>query len=667
MRLIRPAKMESIAVVSARDDLPKVLSVLHDMGAVQVEPLDKDTLELVRGETDNLTVHEVSEELLRVRALKSALRGAPAAEKRRFSSVGELLQVSRSIGIDADVASLQQRREKALSELDQTVDRASLVERLSFVDDDLAILNLESAATFYGRMTPEACSGLRSSFEKGGALVYAREREGMADAVLVIPREELEKFGSAIQKLDLKLQRVPELKGTPGQILSSLKEKKGRLERELAETDEALARMSARYYPLLAGVEEQLAIEVRKLEVLNSLGFTDSSFVLEGWVPAERLAPLQKALAEHTGSKALVYRLKSKGRPPTLLKNPKRARFFESFIRFYSLPQSSEFDPTPIFALTFPVFFGLMLGDVGYAAVILAISVWILRRIHHPGRTVVPAKLRAFAGNIFRKSAFEKLAMAMIPGSIVGIVLGFLFNEYFGFKLNGPLFAYLSSSLGVSLPPGGAFLDPLQTLGLKTLLLISGYIGLFEVSLGLVIGAVNGYWMKEVRHSVGKVGWLSVAWGVALLGLTLLHRQSVSPTANPFAAAYVGAVVAGLAMIAYGEGAQALIELPSIISHIISYTRLVGILLASVVLAEVIDRVFLGTLSGGPFLLAFGVVILVFGQLFNIVLALSEPGIQGARLLYVEFFSKFFHGSGRPFVPFGGRRTYTLKEIEVPE
>ena len=107
-------------------------------------------------------------------------------------------------------------------------------------------------------------------------------------------------------------------------------------------------------------------------------------------------------------------------------------------------------------------------------------------------------------------------------------------------------------------------------------------------------------------------------------------------------------------------------ELPSIISHILSYTRLVGILLASVILAHVIDVIFINTLHQSIPLVILGVVIFFIGHLFNIILGVFEPGIQGARLIYVEFFSKFYHGNGRHFKPFGIGRRFTYDQYSTP-
>ena len=158
------------------------------------------------------------------------------------------------------------------------------------------------------------------------------------------------------------------------------------------------------------------------------------------------------------------------------------------------------------------IFFGLMLGDVGYGIVILLISIWIIRRVDSgmQGKTLVPAALRRFAKNIFQPVQFRKLAMAMVPGSILGIVFGFIFNAYFGFHVNQYLFSALNNALKLGLPSqlttNGAILDPISSRGLKTLLLLAGYIGLFEVSLGLVMGMFNAHWLGEPRHIFGKLG-----------------------------------------------------------------------------------------------------------------------------------------------------------------
>ena len=108
-------------------------------------------------------------------------------------------------------------------------------------------------------------------------------------------------------------------------------------------------------------------------------------------------------------------------------------------------------------------------------------------------------------------------------------------------------------------------------------------------------------------------------------------------------------------------------ELPSIISHILSYTRIVGILIASVIFADLIDYIFLKALHKSELLIVTGFVILVVGHFFNNIIAIFEPGIQGARLIYVEFFSKFFHGRGKPFRPFGTARQFTLEQYKLEE
>src|SRR5208283_3273371 len=294
--------MQRIAVLGVKEERQKVVSVLYDMGAVQIEPLSKSAAQFLRTGGDAAGTRVVSEELLRIRSLKSALPAIEVGEKRGFSSFGEVLEVSRSIGIDDVVSQLKQEEDNLNLHLDELRSNIDLVSKLLFVDADLSIFDLKSAASFFGMVPAKAHQGLMNDLAAiKDAIVYSTGKD-LVSVVVVIPNSALEEFGSIIQKSELRLQRIPPLSGKPQEVLSRLQEEQSTDEAELSKVKDKLRALSEKHYGLISCVEEQLSIEARKLEAVNSFGFTDSSFVLEGWIAKRRLSSLEDVLTRHAGS-----------------------------------------------------------------------------------------------------------------------------------------------------------------------------------------------------------------------------------------------------------------------------------------------------------------------------------------------------------------------------
>lgn len=655
--------MSKIAVLGLKKYRQQIISILQEMSVIQIEQISKEISAYLSTEKESESHRHIADQLIRIRGLLTTLPPTPLGEKITFSSIEEMNNALLRLDIDKNVASLEREKESILTEIRNTQNNIKLIGDFSFFPEDLDVLQLKSARSFFGHIASEKYSEFKKKLESNNQdiILYSKEGEKVTEFVLVVlPHYPSNALASIINLYNVHMEAVPPLKGKPKDVIGNLKHNLEELEKKLENINSQLLAFSQANYSLLKGLEEQLDIENKRLEVIDNLGVTRDTFTLEGWIPKSMIENTKSALEMHSKG-TLLFILTTSEVPPTLQKTPKRLRVYESFIRFYSLPSGNEFDPTLVFALVFPVFYGMMFADVGYAIVILLVSRWVIWRVEggHKGFTIMPKFLRNFGKTILQPVQMVKIAKAITPGCIVAIVLGFCFNLYFGFHLNEYIFAFFNSIGGLHLPEDGTIFDPLSTFGLRKLLLISGYVGLGMVSFGFILGIINDYNHGNKRHAIGKIGWLMFGWGVVFIGLGLIGQENINPMASVQGALYFALIFGGIALMFFGEGTRAMMELPSIISHILSFTRLVGIMMASIILADVIDVVFLRVLDNGIIFALVGFIILIVGHLFNIILGVFEPGIQGARLLYVEFFSKFYHGNGRPFKPFGFRRRYT--------
>ncbi|PMP75273.1 MAG: hypothetical protein C0180_02015 [Aciduliprofundum sp.] len=650
--VLRPVKMSKIYIISLIDYRESIIDYLHERGVIQVENVDREISRYL----DRYVQEDsrgISEQYVRFKGLEKYLVPHEIRKRYRFKDLDDLLSRIREINIDDDVQSIRNKLEEIKTKIKALENNLESLEILRKLGIDASNLDSRNIFFFIGRIEIEEKERFEDEL-KNSNLIYRLSSDHYLEFFVTGPAklegkalEILNRYHASILQLDRFDGKTDELIGKIKDEIRGLKNIEEDLRKELED-------ISREYYDIVCAISEELEIFMKKNEVKTRIAYGKNVFAITGWIPDREFEKIREELEKMTSNSILMGRVKTDEEPPTLLENPKKIKFFEFFVKFYSLPNSLEIDPTVIFSIIFPIFFGFMLGDVGYAVIILIFSLWLLRKVTRPSkRSLLPRSLRNFARTMMSNYSWGMLARAMIFGSLWGIVFGIIFNEYFGIQL-----------------PYAPLLDPVKEV--SKLLLITAWIGVIYVTYGLILGAINHYSMyryygekgkAHLRGMYGRIGWILITWGFTLFGLWLLKWPPVYGLGNILGVyAGISLLVAGTALILYGEGIFSVMEMASIISHVLSFTRIMGVLLAAVILASVLDNIFLHAYRYGVLShIAIAFLVLIVGHGVNILIAIFEPGIQGARLHYVEFFSKFFHGNGRPFMPFASRRRFTEK------
>jgi len=398
------------------------------------------------------------------------------------------------------------------------------------------------------------------------------------------------------------------------------------MERRLAELPSELAEAKAELDGVLApmatvwaAARAQVAAELDQIEAVAQLGATSRTFVVVGWTPSSQLRLLEDDLELAAGQEIAFETLEPAPdeAPPVLMRNVAPARPFEFLVRLLDLPRAGTIDPTTLMALFLPLMVGIMVGDVAYGTLLLALSLFARRR---------------FAAD---SPVVRDLTRVFVAGSLWAIVFGFLFGEALG-------------DLGkrAGLPAlwfyrGGK--DAVEPLLLFTLA-----VGAAHVVLGLVLGLWRSALERrrdELLERAGSLLALVGVFGLAGLAADRLPQGALVPA--------VAAIVLGVILVVVPGGALGLMMGPltliGTLGNVLSYLRLAAVGLASAYLAVVANQ--LGAL--GPIWM--GVLVAALFHALNLALAGFSPMIQALRLHYVEFFSKFYEGGGEPFRPFGAR------------
>lgn len=424
---------------------------------------------------------------------------------------------------------------------------------------------------------------------------------------------------SALRDLGFSTVSFRGMTGTAKENDKALAENLAALEKERQEIEQRIAGLGGKREALLEA-SDRTAIALRREEAKSRLVGTDKVFLLEGWLPADRCAEIEKTLKPFTC--AIETREPTEDEYPQVpvqLKNNKLTRPLNMVTEMYSLPAYGTLDPNPLMAPFFILFYGIMMADMGYGLLMMIASVIISKKYRPKGTS----------GELF-----SLLGLCGISTFIMGALTGGFFGDFLT-----QLVAIVSPGTVFALPK---LFDPLDDL---TMILIGSMVlGMVQIVTGMAISLIE----KCKRKKFLDAFFEEITWWIVFIGIALLALGKGA------AVLYVGCALVLLGPIVQGKGWGKLTGVfGSLYNHvtgyfgdILSYTRLMALMLAGSVIAQVFNM--LAAMPGN--VIAF-IIISMLGNAMNFGLNLLGCYVHDLRLQCLEFFNKFYVDGGKPFRP----------------
>lgn len=653
--MTHPEPMVRCTLTGHKKYLEPLIDVLHELNIFHVE-------DFVEGKDSFFKIgvpigygEDVSRKLVKVRSISNYLDVKDSDETIKENVIASDID-TRLDALDREISEKSAKKsalENRLKEID-----SETTELGPFLSSDLDLDyygGYENIVVYTGSVSKPLNEDTIREISGMSYLLYGGT--GSHTFSLFVPKKYEKPIYSYLYELGFKDARIPNKHGKPSELLRALETEKTDIRTQLETLDAEIAQLKEDYSNFILASDEFLSILSEKAELPLRIATSDYAFIIDGWIPENRYDLLVSAVNSKTNNRVYitkqevdVHNEQEVAKVPVKHSNRNLPKNFEWVVDLYSRPKYTEIDPATILMISFPLVYGLILGDMGYALVLLTLALLIKKFV--------------------KLDWLNPMLNVLIACQISAFIFGFLYGEFMGFPLAsytehgitipGLIPGYETIVFDTVLVAGEHLMFPVhRTHIIYTMLLATAFFGFLHLNLGFIIGFFNIKNRHGLKHAVLEKGsWLVIQIGVILAVAGYLALNSLIITA-------VGAVIAlaGVIMLFMGEGIQGPIELPGLFGNILSYTRILAVGLSSIYIASTVNSIAFEMIwspsSGFSPMAIVAVIVFVLGHLLNSCLSIIAPGLHALRLQYVEFFGKYYSGGGREYNPFGHIRKYT--------
>ena len=658
--------MKRLSLVALKSDQEAILKALQQIGTVQV-------LKIADGESQDPEMDAVNARIQRLTESINAVKpyakkpGFLSPQKREMTLSGIRDDVPKAETAAAEIEELLHTQSHLFSEREKALSQKAALEPWVRLGSPMKeVKNTARVHYFVGLCASKDVDRIReqdyieSEFYNESATV---------PTILACKEEDTRVVQNFLKTIDWQDYVFPKMEGTPGQAIEAL-------DRRILEIDEQLDHTQAQLethgetIEVLQNAYDAESIDSDRIGARGDLGYTASTFILDGWMRSDEVEKTEQAIRSVTDAYSFETRDPVEGEePPSVVRNNKMVTPFEEVQTLYSRPTYGTIDGTPYMTPFYILLFGLMLSDTGYGLLLMLGSLIYIKY----------KKPTGMSGGISRVLFWGGLS-TVFWGVLCGSFFGITRMSSSAIELGGVFDKIAIFFERLKIFP--AWIDPMKN-SLGMLGLCFG-LGVLHIVAGYIVGAVDKFGKGDWKAAIfDQISWVLITLGLIVGFLPAITGMAGMPVALPDIVTKIalGAAAFGALMVVLfkGRGKRnplkrltsgigGLYDVTGVLSDILSYARLFALGIATGVIGQVFNMLCsMLTNASNPVMKVVGaigcIILVIVLHTFNVAINALGAFVHCARLQYVEFYGKFYESGGKEFSPL----SYKTKHVRVTE